>query len=201
VALAVGLQYVALRTSSPFETQATEADAATAVFPVQPAPAGEAKTPGSTPPMSGKTEAPGTAGQQPAPPPSTGKRAKVQLAAGLAAAVIVIVGTVVLTRNSHAPAPAAAAAEANAGGGNSAVSAGGNTGPAMKATTFRDFVDQAKINTVIVGPPARAVINGKVVRAGEMVDATLGIVFDRVVSEQRAIFFKDKTGAILTRKY
>jgi serine/threonine protein kinase len=232
VAQAFGLQYVALRTSSPFQTQGTETHAATAVFPLTNGGRIGLEPGVLAPAPPAANENPATPTGQPAHKPATGKRGIVLLAAGVAAALIVGLGGYFVFRNSRAPArpstaespiadspvaghlPAAPAAESGARGKNSTVKTAVKTAapvtralvlsenPAVKASTsFLNFVAEAKISTVIAGPPSRAVINGKIVNAGDTVDATLGIVFDSVVSEQRAIFFKDKSGAIVTRKY
>lgn len=66
---------------------------------------------------------------------------------------------------------------------------------------FRTFVANAKISGVFQGTPARAVINGRLARSGETVDATLGIVFDRIDADRRHIVFRDRTGATVTRRY
>jgi hypothetical protein len=66
---------------------------------------------------------------------------------------------------------------------------------------FRTFVANAKVNGVFQGTPARAFINGRLARAGETVDASLGIVFDRIDADKRHIVFRDRTGATVTRRY
>lgn len=73
---------------------------------------------------------------------------------------------------------------------------------APEATSvFRTFVANARVSGVFQGSPSRAVINGKLTRVGETVDAVLGIMFDSVDTERRNLVFKDKTGAIVARKY
>jgi len=66
---------------------------------------------------------------------------------------------------------------------------------------FRSFVALMKVSGVFQGSPARAFINGRLARAGEMVEANLGITFSSVDAERRQLVFKDKSGAIVTRKY
>jgi hypothetical protein len=66
---------------------------------------------------------------------------------------------------------------------------------------FRTFVANAKVSGVFQGTPARAFINGRLARAGETVDASLGIVFDRIDADKRHIVFRDRTGATVTRRY
>jgi len=84
--------------------------------------------------------------------------------------------------------------------------------PGLSATTtveaapeaspeFRAFVVNARLSGVFQGNPARAVLNGRLIRAGEVVDAGLGITFDGLDSERRNLVFKDQAGATVARRY
>lgn len=84
--------------------------------------------------------------------------------------------------------------------------------PGLSATTqveaaadaspeFRTFVANVKVSGVFQGAPARAMINGKLTRVGETVDGRLGIVFDGVDSAHRNLMFKDRSGALVGRRY
>jgi hypothetical protein len=66
---------------------------------------------------------------------------------------------------------------------------------------FRSFVANAKISGVFQGTPARVMINGRLVRTGETVEANLGIIFEGVDSAKRHLLFKDRSGAVVTHKY
>jgi len=66
---------------------------------------------------------------------------------------------------------------------------------------FRTFVASAKISGVFQGASPRAFINGRMVRAGEMVDEMMEINFDSVDPATRSIVFKDSTGATVSRRY
>jgi len=66
---------------------------------------------------------------------------------------------------------------------------------------FRAFIVNARVSGVFQGNPSRAVINGRLVRAGEVVDAGIGITFDGLDSERRNLVFKDKSGAIVARRF
>jgi hypothetical protein len=66
---------------------------------------------------------------------------------------------------------------------------------------FKAFVVNLKINGVFQGENARAMLNGKMYRLGETVDAKLGIVFTRLEPEDKRIVFEDSRGAIMTRRY
>jgi hypothetical protein len=72
--------------------------------------------------------------------------------------------------------------------------------PAASAA-FRTFVAGASIGGVFQGKPARALINGTIAREGQMVESALGITFDRIDSIQKIIYFKDTTGAEVSKSY
>ncbi len=66
---------------------------------------------------------------------------------------------------------------------------------------FRSWVANAKISGIFQGATPRALINGRTVRVGQMVDEGLGAVFEGINSETKEIIFKDKTGATVSRRY
>jgi hypothetical protein len=66
---------------------------------------------------------------------------------------------------------------------------------------FRAFVANANIGGVFQGTPSRALINGRIIREGQVVDDTLGISFERIDSDKKVIYFKDATGAEVSRDY
>jgi hypothetical protein len=66
---------------------------------------------------------------------------------------------------------------------------------------FRAFVASARITGVYQGTPARAFINGRMVRTGEVVDSSLEITFDSVDADTKNIIFKDASGATVSRRY
>jgi hypothetical protein len=66
---------------------------------------------------------------------------------------------------------------------------------------FRSFVANAKISGIFQGVPSRAFINGRLHRAGELIDPALGITFETVDAERKQIIFKDRSGAIVARRY
>jgi hypothetical protein len=72
---------------------------------------------------------------------------------------------------------------------------------AEASPAFRTFVTNLPISSVLQGEPPKAMINNRLVRAGELVDATLGVYFDSVDDERRQIVFKDRTGATVARRY
>ena len=66
---------------------------------------------------------------------------------------------------------------------------------------FRAFVANADIGGVFQGAHARALINGKIVREGQVLDDALGIIFERIDSDKKVIYFKDATGAEVSKNY
>ena len=74
---------------------------------------------------------------------------------------------------------------------------------AEASAAFRVFVNSAKITGVISqqGRTPLMTMNNKLVRAGDTVDATLGITFEGLDQEKKQIIFKDKNGAVVTRRY
>jgi hypothetical protein len=66
---------------------------------------------------------------------------------------------------------------------------------------FRSYVANAKVNGVFQGPPARAMINGRLTRTGELVDSALGITFNGVDPDRRFLLFVDRSGATVTRRF
>ena len=59
----------------------------------------------------------------------------------------------------------------------------------------------AKISGTVGGATPRALINGRLVRSGDVVESTLGITFEGFDPEKNQITFKDKSGAIVTRRF
>jgi len=73
---------------------------------------------------------------------------------------------------------------------------------AMAASSaFREFVANATIGGVFQGAPSRALINGTIVREGQVVDSALGIAFERIDPVKKVIYFKDYTGAEVSKNY
>lgn len=66
---------------------------------------------------------------------------------------------------------------------------------------FRAFVTNARISGIFQGNPARAVINGKLSRAGEVVDSGLGITFEGLDAGRKSLVFKDRNGATVSRRF
>jgi hypothetical protein len=80
-----------------------------------------------------------------------------------------------------------------------------NNAPIIAAASaspeFRAFVANASVGGVFQGKPSKALINGKVTREGQVVDSELGILFDRIDAEKKVIYFKDASGAEVSKNY
>jgi hypothetical protein len=72
--------------------------------------------------------------------------------------------------------------------------------PAASAA-FRTYVAGAEIGGVFQGTPSRALINGTIFREGQVVENQLGIIFDRIDADKKVIYFKDTTGAEVSKNY
>jgi hypothetical protein len=68
-------------------------------------------------------------------------------------------------------------------------------------TQFRTFVANASIGGVFQGTPSKAIVNGRIVREGQIVESQLGITFDRIDAAKKTIYFKDATGAEVAKAY
>jgi len=66
---------------------------------------------------------------------------------------------------------------------------------------FIAFVEAARISGVFQGNPARALINGRTVRTGGIVDPILGATFYRLDTDGRWVVFRDATGALVKKGY
>jgi hypothetical protein len=66
---------------------------------------------------------------------------------------------------------------------------------------FRAFVANASIGGVFQGKPSRALINGVIVREGQVIDSVLLISFERIDSANKVIYFKDASGAEVSKNY
>ena len=66
---------------------------------------------------------------------------------------------------------------------------------------FVRFADALKVSGVFQGTPARALVDGRLVREGEMIDLALGIRFAGVDADTKYLILEDATTAQLRVKY
>lgn len=69
------------------------------------------------------------------------------------------------------------------------------------AAAFRVWIDGVRISGVVLGESPRAIINGRLVRPGDVVDASEGIVFDGVDVERKQVVFRNRTGLFASKPY
>ena len=77
------------------------------------------------------------------------------------------------------------------------------TGPTNAAlmTALRAWINEARVTGVVGGASPRAIINNKVVRPGDMIDATQGIIFDGVDVERKRLIFRTLDGLFGEKDY
>ncbi|CAM2945516.1 hypothetical protein [Rariglobus hedericola] len=76
-------------------------------------------------------------------------------------------------------------------------------GPTNAAQTaaLRAWVEEARITGVVDGASPRAIINNRLVRPGEMVDATQGIIFDGLDVGRKKLIFRTASGVFAEKSY
>jgi hypothetical protein len=63
------------------------------------------------------------------------------------------------------------------------------------------LVVNLRVNGVFQGEPARALMNGRMLRTGEVLDSQLGVRFTGIDAAHKLLIFEDNTGAIMQRRY
>ena len=66
---------------------------------------------------------------------------------------------------------------------------------------FRAWIADLRITGVVSGASPRAIINGRLVRPGDVVDASLGITFDGLDVERKELVFRTRNGAFASKPY
>jgi hypothetical protein len=66
---------------------------------------------------------------------------------------------------------------------------------------FRAWVSDVRVSGVRSGSSTLAIINGRIARPGDIVDAAEGIVFDGVDDKRKALIFRSRNGALLEKTY
>jgi hypothetical protein len=76
------------------------------------------------------------------------------------------------------------------------------SGPsAATVAAFRAWVDGVQISGVVSGRSPRAIINGRLVKMGDVIEPNQGIVFDGVDSERKEVVFRTNNGLIGGKGY
>lgn len=69
------------------------------------------------------------------------------------------------------------------------------------STRFVRYADALKVSGVFQGTPPRALVDGRLVRAGEVIDPVLGVRFAGVDAETKHLILEDETTARVLVKY
>lgn len=73
--------------------------------------------------------------------------------------------------------------------------------PPPPSDAFRAFVVHLRVSGVFQGEPARALLNGKMCRVGDIVDPGMEIKLVRIEPATKQLVFQDMTGATMPRRY
>lgn len=73
--------------------------------------------------------------------------------------------------------------------------------PPRVSASFQRFVAEMRISGVFQGEPARAMINGRTIREGDLVDPGLGIRFLGLDIDRRLVLLEEPSGAQAAKKY
>lgn len=93
------------------------------------------------------------------------------------------------------------AVSAYAGGGQNGVTLSDNPNLPKATPEFVAFVEALKVSSVMDGNPAKAMFNGRVIRAGDLIDATSGVRFSGVNGVKKHLILNDQSGAEVYRAY
>ncbi len=101
------------------------------------------------------------------------------------------------------PTPVASNVSVYGGSTQSVILPSANPKTPPASAEFTQFVTALKVSGAVQGNPARAILNGKSFRAGESIDATLGVIFAGlgVTDGRKFILLRDATGAELRLTY
>jgi len=95
----------------------------------------------------------------------------------------------------------AEAASAYGGGGQSLVLPSDDARLPKARPEFVKFLGALKVSGVLQGSPAKAMLNGRMFRAGAVLDSELGVTFVDVDAAGKFIVFRDRSGAELHLTY
>lgn len=98
--------------------------------------------------------------------------------------------------------PKAAKVSTYSGGGVSGVFASSDTNRPKPSAEFMQWAETLKVSGVVVGTPAKVMLNGRVFRAGQTVNPELGVVFAGVEDGvNKYVLVRDGSGAELRLAY
>lgn len=74
-------------------------------------------------------------------------------------------------------------------------------GPAQASPAFTNYVSGLRVSGVSLGASPRALINGRMVHVGDLLEPTLGVRLASVDGASRHLVFEDASGASVTARY
>ena len=92
--------------------------------------------------------------------------------------------------------PASAGGEAYGGAQTQGTEAAASASP-----RFVRYAEGLSVSGVFQGNPARALVDGRIIRAGDLIEPMLGVSFVGVDSEKKFLILEDTTGAQVRVKY
>ena len=99
------------------------------------------------------------------------------------------------------PAPPLPPPPASVSASRSAAQHGAGAASSAASAAFRAWIDGVRITGVVSGASPRAIINGRLVRPGDVVDASAGIIFDSLDLERKQVIFSNRTGMFAGKSY
>jgi hypothetical protein len=77
----------------------------------------------------------------------------------------------------------------------------GPAGPPVPNPRFVRFADALRVSGVFQGSPARALVDGRLIRSGDVIEPNLGVTFVGVDPEAKQLILEDGSGARVRVKY
>lgn len=99
------------------------------------------------------------------------------------------------------PSPPVQAVTAYAGGAQPGVEVGPSAKAAQPSPKFLRYAEGIRVAGVFQGTPARALIDGRLVREGEVVEPSLGIKFADIDPQAKQLVLEDAAGARVRVRY
>lgn len=70
-----------------------------------------------------------------------------------------------------------------------------------ESAALRAWIETARVSGVALGPSPRAIINGKLVRPGDVIDAAEGVIFDGIDTERKEVIFRTSANVFASKPY
>lgn len=136
--------------------------------------------------------------KKPAEPPRLSRREIPELE-GLLGKDEAVTATSSATGKQAAPKPGGVSTYSGGGGNRIVLSL--DAGLPQASLAFIQFAEALKISGVFEGSPSKAMVDRRLVRAGEAINAELGVIFVGVDGSKKLLLLRDNTGAELRVGY